>query len=92
MPGQRDVTAEGGKKRRITRESARNLVTRTGSGAKRIAMAPGRKVKGKVVQVRARMKAVQWTPGKMMRSEEHTSELQSRRNLVCRLLLEQKNR
>ena len=25
------------------------------------------------------------------RSEEHTSELQSRRNLVCRLLLEQKN-
>ena len=26
------------------------------------------------------------------RSEEHTSELQSRRNLVCRLLLEQKNR
>ena len=28
---------------------------------------------------------------KMMRSEEHTSELQSRRNLVCRLLLEKKN-
>ena len=26
------------------------------------------------------------------RSEEHTSELQSRRNLVCRLLLEQKKR
>ena len=25
-----------------------------------------------------------------MRSEEHTSELQSRRNLVCRLLLEKK--
>ena len=66
MPRQREVTAEGGKKRRITRESARNLVTRTGSGAKRIATAPGRKVRGKVVQVRARMKAVQWTPGKMM--------------------------
>src|SRR5690606_40347058 len=32
--------------------------------------------------------------GKMagrMRSEEHTSELQSRENLVCRLLLEKKN-
>src|SRR5690606_41900593 len=29
-------------------------------------------------------KAVQW------RSEEHTSELQSRENLVCRLLLEKK--
>src|SRR5690606_40345876 len=30
-----------------------------------------------------------WQIGK--RSEEHTSELQSRENLVCRLLLEKKN-
>src|SRR5436309_12421144 len=33
------------------------------------------------------------TPGiavRPLRSEEHTSELQSRENLVCRLLLEQK--
>src|SRR3712207_9369446 len=30
-----------------------------------------------------------WLPG--MRSEEHTSELQSRQYLVCRLLLEKKN-
>ena len=29
---------------------------------------------------------------KEMRSEEHTSELQSRRNLVCRLLLEKKKK
>src|SRR5256885_8015888 len=29
--------------------------------------------------------------GRMMRSEEHTSELQSPCNLVCRLLLEKKN-
>src|SRR5690606_39505934 len=28
---------------------------------------------------------------KILRSEEHTSELQSRENLVCRLLLEKKN-
>src|SRR5690349_23108600 len=28
----------------------------------------------------------------LLRSEEHTSELQSRRDLVCRLLLEKKNR
>src|SRR6266496_3105134 len=28
----------------------------------------------------------------MLRSEEHTSELQSRRDLVCRLLLEKKKR
>src|SRR5690606_41747136 len=31
-------------------------------------------------------------PGDVSRSEEHTSELQSRENLVCRLLLEKKNR
>src|SRR5436309_2918627 len=30
--------------------------------------------------------------GPLARSEEHTSELQSRENLVCRLLLEKKNR
>src|SRR5690349_21975316 len=29
-------------------------------------------------------------PGAATRSEEHTSELQSRRDLVCRLLLEKK--
>src|SRR5690606_12192349 len=29
--------------------------------------------------------------GALLRSEEHTSELQSRENLVCRLLLENKN-
>src|SRR5438046_5667645 len=31
-----------------------------------------------------------WEPGHFMRSEEHTSELQSLTNLVCRLLLEKK--
>src|SRR5215475_16089234 len=31
-------------------------------------------------------------PGNPTRSEEHTSELQSRENLVCRLLLEKKNK
>src|SRR5690606_39817789 len=30
-------------------------------------------------------------PSDAQRSEEHTSELQSRENLVCRLLLEKKN-
>src|SRR5256885_4077485 len=33
-----------------------------------------------------------WIPGALsLRSEEHTSELQSPCNLVCRLLLEKKN-
>src|SRR5438874_4194441 len=31
-----------------------------------------------------------WHDMQMLRSEEHTSELQSRRDLVCRLLLEKK--
>src|SRR2546428_4563496 len=31
-------------------------------------------------------------PARLIRSEEHTSELQSRSDLVCRLLLEKKNR
>src|SRR6266496_6541803 len=31
-------------------------------------------------------------PGSRARSEEHTSELQSRRDLVCRLLLEKKKK
>src|SRR2546430_12951275 len=30
------------------------------------------------------------TPSNVLRSEEHTSELQSQSNLVCRLLLEKK--
>src|SRR3712207_8754139 len=37
-----------------------------------------------------------WTPGRAtrssLRSEEHTSELQSRQYLVCRLLLEKKKK
>src|SRR5690606_40609241 len=28
---------------------------------------------------------IRWTDGALLRSEEHTSELQSRENLVCRL-------
>src|SRR5882724_13060759 len=32
------------------------------------------------------------SPGAWPRSEEHTSELQSLRHLVCRLLLEKKNK
>src|SRR5690606_41697306 len=34
----------------------------------------------------------QVTPENLHRSEEHTSELQSRENLVCRLLLEKKKK
>src|SRR2546430_10667997 len=33
-----------------------------------------------------------WLTGAAIRSEEHTSELQSQSNLVCRLLLEKKKK
>src|SRR6266700_5545439 len=36
------------------------------------------------------MGQTQFMPTNFVRSEEHTSELQSRENLVCRLLLEKK--
>src|SRR5437899_7520734 len=36
--------------------------------------------------------AARWTLNSFFRSEEHTSELQSLRHLVCRLLLEKKNK
>src|SRR5204863_1586217 len=40
----------------------------------------------------SRIKNLGWEPTKVFRSEEHTSELQSRRDLVCRLLLEKKKK
>src|SRR5690349_23343490 len=47
----------------------------------------GEELRGLVQHLRA---TAQLTAG-LIRSEEHTSELQSRRDLVCRLLLEKKN-
>src|SRR5438874_9245757 len=42
---------------------------------------------------RARGRTLPWLGGRFTeRSEEHTSELQSRRDLVCRLLLEKKKK
>src|SRR2546422_6986332 len=40
--------------------------------------------------VTARAAAMTWGPARARGSEEHTSELQSRLHLVCRLLLEKK--
>src|SRR5690606_40457936 len=40
----------------------------------------------------ARIQRRQWFIEQQQRSEEHTSELQSRENLVCRLLLEKKKK
>src|SRR5207302_4350240 len=38
------------------------------------------------------LRSGRWTEKVLARSEEHTSELQSRENLVCRLLLEKKKK
>src|SRR5438445_9014936 len=51
------------------------------AAAARAGAPPGRRHGGAVEGARARLR----------RSEEHTSELQSRQYLVCRLLLEKKN-
>src|SRR5690625_6884657 len=42
--------------------------------------------------VASRPRAIEGDDGFSLRSEEHTSELQSRGQLVCRLLLEKKNK
>src|SRR5690349_24230445 len=44
-----------------------------------------------IVNTATRMCPANMFPKSRIRSEEHTSELQSRRDLVCRLLLEKKN-
>src|SRR2546430_15883731 len=41
---------------------------------------------------RARSRGTRWRSPTASRSEEHTSELQSQSNLVCRLLLEKKKK
>src|SRR5688572_31489949 len=59
----------------------------------------GRAVKTQLVEVFGQRKLLKWSiPGAAhffvfwARSEEHTSELQSQSNLVCRLLLEKKKK
>src|SRR5688572_31074621 len=49
-----------------------------------------RKMHGEALMRDALSTAVQDSVQQLLRSEEHTSELQSQSNLVCRLLLEKK--
>src|SRR3712207_8970071 len=57
---------------------------------------PTAKAKMSAAQVTANSSSVHWKPcswpRSQTRSEEHTSELQSRQYLVCRLLLEKKKK
>src|SRR5262245_63139023 len=50
-------------------------------------------MKERIAGLRQGLEKLGWVEGSnLRRSEEHTSELQSLRHLVCRLLLEKKNR
>src|SRR5215510_15908260 len=51
---------------------------------------PGRWLAAPPTPPSCRGRARRWLPWPSRRSEEHTSELQSRGHLVCRLLLEKK--
>src|SRR5437016_11694688 len=55
---------------------------------------PGWSVPGRCARPagRTRREEVRWERDRPARSEEHTSELQSLTNLVCRLLLEKKKK
>src|SRR5260370_25625248 len=59
---------------------------RSPQGARRRPAAPGRELRGRPARGWRRRRRPRDRP----RSEEHTSELQSHLNLVCRLLLEKK--
>src|SRR5690606_42140394 len=48
------------------------------------------KKSNKFIKISGRLIGLKFAIHKTFRSEEHTSELQSRENLVCRLLLEKK--
>src|SRR5690606_40652027 len=60
-----------------------------------ISIEPGRFIVADAGALVAQVQATKHSYGRRIvttdRSEEHTSELQSRENLVCRLLLEKKN-
>src|SRR5690349_23105969 len=59
---------------------------------RRFDVQPARQMAQGVTQPRlATLDRLAQLPADIARSEEHTSELQSRRDLVCRLLLEKKN-
>src|SRR5260370_32794675 len=56
-------------------------------------VAAGEPVEGRVDLNRRELARVELEPAaRVLRSEEHTSELQSHLNLVCRLLLEKKKK
>src|SRR5690606_22094759 len=82
------VRARRALRRDAARPGDRVLVTGTLGGA---ALAVARAARGAVARPVRRAGPPRLAAGRALRSEEHTSELQSRENPVRRLLLEKKN-
>src|SRR5207302_10924129 len=82
----RGVSAGARARLRPRREGARPAVTRAGAAVR--AREAGGGTEGVCLRFRPRGRAPAPSVGSAGRSEEHTSELQSREKLVCRLLLE----
>ena len=70
-----------------------NLITMPVNGSNPLKAVPKKKEKKKVMKLLKQklQKQRQLLKQMLLRSEEHTSELQSRSDLVCRLLLEKQN-
>src|SRR5690606_39327134 len=83
--------------RRISRKSLTSSLSPTSRGTlsarSTLALAAARALVGPCASLRpySITRSAKPSAGHASRSEEHTSELQSRENLVCRLLLEKKN-
>src|SRR5690606_40683655 len=71
-------------------------VARRAFGIDEVVVLPIAKIKARQAQRRTHRRTLLGLQpprfGRLLRSEEHTSELQSRENLVCRLLLEKKKK
>src|SRR2546422_2139313 len=81
----------------ITRNKPYPLTERRGATASSSGLAPPPRVPGSVCKISRAKASAASSPSsgaspRIARSEEHTSELQSRLHLVCRLLLEKKKK
>src|SRR5690606_39614269 len=89
------------------RFTAREMISLTDFLAPDLYVSKGAELKGylhannnTLVMIEGKVDTLRWSGNALyqtemdafLRSEEHTSELQSRENLVCRLLLEKKNK
>src|SRR5690606_39350480 len=82
--GERHPHHRDGEQARLVRELVRHGEARQDEGERHhVAQVPGDEMPAQQERQRERRRQA-------ARSEEHTSELQSRENLVCRLLLEKK--